>query len=135
MAQPFLATRIRFLFQGFAFDLELNDSSVQFIDIFWLTIDSHAQSCCCFINQIDCLIRKEAISNVAVRKSGCCNNCTIRDTYAMVEFIFFFQTAQDRDGIRDRWFGNEDRLETSCQSCVFFYMVAVLIQGCCPDAV
>ncbi len=46
----------------------------------------------------------------------------------MVHFIALFQSAQDADGILDRWLVDHHGLETTLQCGIFLDMLAVLIQ-------
>ena len=46
-----------------------------------------------------------------------------------MDFIFFFEAAQDRDGVFHARLVNKDREKTPRKSGVFFEIFAVLIQG------
>ena len=52
----------------------------------------------------------------------------------MVHLVAFLESAQDRDGVFHRGLIHEHLLETALQGRVFFDVLAVLIQGCCPNA-
>ncbi len=52
----------------------------------------------------------------------------------MVNFIAFFQTPEDRDGISYRRLIDKNRLKTPFQGRVFFHMQAIFIQSGGPDA-
>ncbi len=47
----------------------------------------------------------------------------------MVDFVFFFDTAQNSDGVIGGWFVDVDLLETTLECSVFFNILLVLFEG------
>ena len=66
------------------------------------------------------------------RRGG--DNRGIGDAHAMVQFVFFLETAQDRDGVGDRRLGDEHRLEAAGQRGILFDMLAIFVERGRADA-
>src|SRR4029453_3282359 len=81
------------------------------------------------VDQVNRLVRKKAVRDVAVGQYGGRYEGGIFYTNAVVNFIALLQTAQDRDGILDRRLVYQDDLEAALERCVLFYVLAVLIEG------
>ncbi|MNS52490.1 hypothetical protein D3C72_852070 [compost metagenome] len=126
---------VRLLLQGFAFDLQLNDAAVQFVQFFRLGIHLHAKTRSGFVHQVDCLIRQEPVGDVAVGKRRSCNKGGIRDTNLVVLFVFFLQPAQDRDRVLNGRLIHQHRLETAGKGRILFHMLAIFIERGGADAV
>jgi len=126
--QAILRSFIILFFQRFPLNLQLNNPAVQLIQLFRLGIHLHAQAAGGLINKVDGLIRQEAVCDVAVRQRCCGNNRAIGDAHTMVKFILLLDTAQNGDGIFNRWLTHKHRLETTGQCRIFLNVLAVLIQ-------
>ena len=64
-----------------------------------------------------------------MRQSRCRDDGGIRDSHTMMQFVLFFQAAENRDGLFDRRFTDKHRLKTARQGSVFFNVLAVLVEG------
>ena len=64
--EPLLRRGIGFLLQGRLLDLELDDPTIELIDFFGLAIDFHPQAAGGLVDQVDCLVRQEAVGDIAV---------------------------------------------------------------------
>src|SRR5690606_11937091 len=93
------------------------------------TVHLNAESTGGLIHQVDGLVRKKAVGDVAVRKFHRSNDGRISDPDPMMDFVFFFKPAKNGDGIRHTGLTDEDRLKTSLQSLVFLNVLSVFIQG------
>ena len=51
----------------------------------------------------------------------------------MVRFVFVAQALQDLDGVSNFWFFNFDRLKATLECCIFFEVLAKLVECCCAD--
>ncbi len=120
---------VRFLSQRFALDLELNDPAVEFVQRLGLGIHLHAQAAGRLVHQVDGLVGKEAIRDVAMRQLRRRDDRGIGDAHAVVDFVFLLQAAQDRDSIFDGRLGDEHRLEAPSQCRVLLHMLAVLVES------
>ena len=126
---------VRLDLQRFPLDLELHDAPVDLVELFRLGIDLHAQPRCGFVNEIDRLVRQEAVGDVAVRQCRGCDQRRIRNPHLVVLLVFLLQPAQDRDRVLDRRLIDEDRLETAGERGILFDMLAVLVERRRTDAV
>ena len=84
-----------FFFKGRALNFHLQYLAIKLVYFFWLAVYFHTASAGGLIHQVDGLIRQEPIRNVAVRQGGRCDQRTVGDLHAMMNFIFFFQSTQD----------------------------------------
>ena len=127
--QTILGCGIIFNAQGLGLDLHLQDLTVQRIKLFGLAIDFHTQTARGLVHQINGFVRQEPIRNVAMRQRCRRNQSTVRNTHPVVEFVLFLDAAQNRHGVLNGRFLNDDRLETTGQGCVLFNVLPVLIQS------
>jgi hypothetical protein len=51
----------------------------------------------------------------------------------VVRFVFVAQALQDLDGVSNFWLFNFDRLKATLECCIFFEVLAKLIECCCTD--
>ena len=132
--QAILRGGICLLFQGLLLDLELNDPAVEFVELFRLRVDLHAQARGRFVDEVDCLVGKKPVGDIAVRQRRGGDDRGIGDAHAMVQFVFFLETAQNRDGVGDGWLGDEHRLEAARQRGILFDMLAIFVERGRTDA-
>ena len=126
---------IRLFLQRLLFQLQLDDTAIETVQLFRLRVDLHTDAGCCFIDKVDGFIRQLTVGNIAMRQGRRRHDGRVSDLHVVVQFITFFQTAQYGDGIFYRRLGNEHFLETTFQSGVFFNVLAVFIKGGGADAV
>ena len=86
------------------------------------------------INQVDCLVWKEAIRDVAVAQGGCRNQGLIGNFEAVVSFVAILETAQNFDRVDNGRLAHHDRLEATLQGRVALDVFAVLIKSGGTDA-
>ena len=79
----------------------MNDAPVELIDFLWLGVDLHAQTAGCLINEVDGLIGKESIGDVAVRQGRRRHQGGVSNPYAVVQLILILDAAQYGNGILD----------------------------------
>ena len=87
------------------------------------------------IDEVDGLIRQEAIRDVAVRQRRGGDQGGVLNLDAVVDLVALLQAAQDRDGVLDSRFIDHDRLETTLQRGVLLDIFAVLVQRGRADTV
>ena len=63
-----------------------------------------------------------------MRQRGCRNDRRVGDLHVVVQFITFFQTTQNRNGIFNGRLRHEYFLETTFQRGVFLNVLAIFIQ-------
>ena len=81
-----------------------------------------------FIDQVDGFVRQEPVCDVSVRKCCCGYQCAVCDLDAMENFVSFFQSTKDGNGIFYGRLINHNRLETTCQCGIFLNVLTVLVQ-------
>src|SRR5690606_19779976 len=87
-----------------------------------------SELCCSFIHQVDCLIGKETITDVSVRELNCRDHSIVFNANTVVQFVFFFDTAKDRNGVLNRWLLHHDGLKPSFECLVFFDVFLIFLQ-------
>ena len=134
LSQPFFGCVVRFLGQGLFFDFELHDLVAQFVNRRRHGFDFRAQFGSGFVDQVDGLVGQETVRDVAVREDGSRNQGLIADADAVMDFIAFFQAAENGDRIFDGRLVDHDRLETPFEGSVLFDVFLVFVEGRSPDA-
>ena len=135
LTESILGCGVALFLQGFRFNLLLQDFPIQRIQFFRFRVDTHLKAARCFIDQIDGLVRKKPVGNVSMRKRRRGDQRRIRDSHAVVQFVFLLDPAQNRDRVFDRGFGNQHRLKPSSQRRVLFDILPVFVQRRSTDAV
>src|ERR1035438_9549291 len=86
------------------------------------------------VDEVDGLVRQEAVGNVAVREHGGGNDGGVLDTHAVVDLELLFEAAEDGDGVVNRRLADEDSLKAARQGGVLLDVLAVFGQGSGADA-
>ena len=87
-----------------------------------------------FVNQIDCLVRKEAVGNIAVRKVNGIAQRFVGVRHRVELLVALANPVDHLNGfffIRGR---NFHGLEAAFERAIFFYGLSVFGGGCCPNA-
>ena len=113
---------------GFALDLQLNQSAIQLVHDLGFGIQLDFDFGRGFVDQINRLVRQKPVGDVAVAQLSGGHNGRVGDLHTVVHFVFLLQAAQDGNGCLYRRFTDQNLLETALQSSVFFDVLAVLIQ-------
>ena len=87
-----------------------------------------------FVDQVDRLVGQKAVGDVAVGQRRRRDDRAVGDAHAVMQFVFFLQAAQDRDGVLDRRLADEHRLETPRQRRILFDMLAIFVERGRADA-
>ncbi len=80
------------------------------------------------VDEVDCLVREEAIGDVTVREDGGRHDGRVLDPDTVVNLVLLAQAAKDADRVLDRWLVDEDRLETALQGRILFNVLAILVE-------
>src|SRR5579872_3386692 len=91
--------RVTFPEQRLALNFELQNPPFNVIDLDGKRIKLHAQGGCRFVYQIDSLVWKKTIGDVAMGKRSRGDNGSIFDAHAVMKFVAGFKTIQNGDGI------------------------------------
>ena len=126
--EPGLRGVVGLLAQGLALDLELDPSALELVELDRHGVDLHAQPRRRFVDEVDGLVRQEAVGDVAVRQRRGRDQRRVGDADAVMDLVALAQAAQDRDRLLDRRLVHEHRLEAPLQGGVLLDVLAVLVE-------
>src|SRR5690606_4508106 len=89
--------------------------------------DAHAGTG--LVDEVDRLVRQEAVVDVAIGQSGRRDERLVGDRDAVVRLVAVAQTLEDLDGVLHRRLPDLHRLEAALESGVLLDVLAVLVEG------
>ena len=116
------------LLQGNLFDLQLQDAPLDNVDLGGQRVDLDAQLARRFVDQVDGLVGKKAIGEIAVRQHRGADQRTVLDAHTMVHLVAFLQPAEDGDGVLHRRFAHVHLLEATLERGILLHVLAVLVE-------
>ena len=116
------------LAQRLALDLQLDPPPLELVELDRHRVDLHAQPRRRLVDEVDRLVRQEALGDVAVGQRGRRDQRRVRDPDAVVDLVPLAQAAQDRDRLLDRRLVDDDRLEAPLERGVLLDVLAVLVE-------
>ena len=133
--QPVARGRVGLALESLALDLELHYAAVDLVQL-----DRHrfllgAQLGRRLVDQVDRLVGKEAVGDVAFGENRRGHQGGVLDADAVMDLVAFLESAQDGDGVLDARLIDHHRLEAALQRGVFLDMLAVLVERGRADAV
>ena len=134
LLQPFLRCPVGFGAQRLAFDLQLHDAAADRIERLGLRVDRDAHARGRLVNQIDRLVGKAPVADIASAKLHRPDNRRVGDAYAVMQFVAALQPAQDRHRVLGGRLVDRDRLETPGERCVLLDVAAVFVRRRRADA-
>ncbi len=134
-AQPSSARLVFFFLQRFPLNFQLEHLARDFVQLCGQAVDLGSKACGGLIDQVDGLIRKEAICNVAMRQLRRGDQRAVFDPDSMVDFITFLETPQNGNGVFHGGLIDQNSLKAALQGRIFFDMFPVLVERGCPDQV
>ena len=126
--EPLLGARIAFLLERLLLDLEPHDLAIDQIELLGFRIDLHLEPRRRLVDQVDGLIREEAVADVTVRQRRRRHYRRIRDAHAVVLLVPVLEPAQDRDRVLDARLVHVDRLEAPGERRVLLDVLLVLVE-------
>ena len=126
--QPFLRGLVFFLAHRFAFDLELDQPAVELVHRFRFGIDFHLDTRGRLVDQIDRLVRKKAVGDIAMRQLSRRNNGRVGDIDAVVHLVFFLQSAQDRNRALHRGLIDQHLLKAALERGILLHIFAIFVE-------
>ncbi len=126
--QPLLARRVLFLLQRLPLHLQLHDLALDHVDFRRHGIELDLQTRSRFVDQIDRFVGQETIADVAMRKDRRGHERGILNAHAVVHFVAFLQSAQNRDRILDRRLVHHHRLKTPFERGVLLDVLAIFVE-------
>ncbi len=109
-------------------DLELAHSALSLVELDRRGVDLHAKPRGCFVDEVDRLVRQEAIADVAIREHRRRDERGVADLDAVVGLVALLEPAQDRDRVRDRRLADVDGLEPPLERGVLLDVLSVLVE-------
>ena len=128
LIEPILRSRVGLLLQRLLLDLELHDAPVKLVEFLGLGVDLHPLAGRSLVDQVDRLVRQEAIGDVAIGQRGCRDDRRIGDAHAVMSLVLLLQATEDRDRILDGRLGDEYRLEAPRQRSILLDMLAIFVE-------
>ena len=131
--QTFLRCIIGVFLQCFPLNLELNDFPVQAIQCIGFGVNFDSNSTGGFVNQINRFVWQISVGNIPVRQLTGCNDSRICNIDTVMDFIFFFDAAKNRNGAFQTRLLNNNLLKPSFECRVLFNIFAVFVQRSSTD--
>src|SRR5207253_7836100 len=89
--QPLARRRVGLLLEGLALDLELHDLAVDLVELLGLRVDLGPEPGRRLVDQVDRLVREEAIRDVAMREYGRRDERGVLDLDAVMHLVALLQ--------------------------------------------
>ncbi len=125
---------VLFLLHRLALDLQLDQAAVEPVHHLGLGVNLHLDLGSGFVDQVDRLVRQEAIGNVAMAELRRGDDGRIGNVDPVVQLVLLLQTAQDRDRRFDRRFVDQHFLEAAFERGILLDVLAVFVQRGCAYA-
>src|ERR1700730_9675742 len=103
-----------------------------FLDLFHIQRPSHrvdARPRACFVHDIDGLVRQETASNISIGKPNGCFQRLVGKLGFVMCLVLRAQAFQNLNRFFERWRFDLNCLESAFERCIFFDVLAVLIEG------
>ena len=133
--EPLPARRVLFLRQRGLLDLQLHDATRCVVQFRRQRVDFRPDHRARLVDEVDRLVRQEAVRDVAVREHGRSDERIVADPHAVMYLEAFLESAQNGNRILDVRLLHENRLETPRQRGVLFDMLAEFVRRRGADAV
>ncbi len=114
--------------------LELEQPALDHVDLGRHRLKLHGQPAGRLVNQVDRLVGKESVGDVAGRELGRGHQCRVFDLDLVVNLVPLLDAAKDRDRVFNGRLADEDRLEPALEGGVFLDVLAELVQRGGADA-
>ena len=133
--QAFLAGAVVLVLERCLLDLELHHAARDRVELLRHRVDLGADHRAGLVDEVDRLVRQEAVGDVAVREGGRGDQGGVLDLDAVVHLEALAQAAQDRDRVLDRRLVDHHGLEAALERGVLLDVAAVLVERGRADAV
>ena len=133
--QPLARGRISLLLHRLTLNFELHHAALHFVDRLGQRVDLDAKTAGRFIEQVDCLVGKKAVTDIAIGQRCRCHDCAVGDADSVVRLVARLEAAQNCDRIVQRRFADKHRLKPTLQRCILFEMLTIFVQRGCADHV
>ena len=113
---------------GGELDLELPHAAFGLVELDGRRVDLHAEPRSRLVDEVDRLVREEAVGDVAIGEHGCGDEGGVADLDAVVGLVALLQPTKDRDRVRDGRLADEDGLEAPLERGVLLDVLPVLVE-------
>ena len=120
--------RVLLLLQCEVLDLQLQNASLDNVDLGGERVDLDTQPGTGLVDEVDCLVRQEPTGDVPVGQHSSRHERRVLDAHTVVHLVTLLQTAQDGDGVLHRRFAHVHLLEPALKRSVFLDVLAVLVE-------
>ena len=134
LVQPVQRRRRLLAPQPLTGDLELPQRPLDPVDLLRERVDLDAHVARRLVDQVDGLVREEALRDVAVRQPRRGHDGIVRDADTVVRLVALAYAAQDLDGLLDARLVDVDGLEAPGERLVLLDVLPVLVQRRCTHA-
>src|SRR5205085_2676679 len=128
LVESLLRYGIGFARQRLLLDLQLGHTTRQLVDLLRHRRQLDAQTRGRFVDEVDCLIGKESVGDVAMRQRGRGDDRRVGDLHAVMHFVALFQSAQDADRVFHRRFADVNGLEAALKRGIFFDVLLIFVE-------
>lgn len=129
-----LVTQVRSLLEvlrvdrGLLLATRVGDAIVEFAQVRRCSHPTDAHSRARLVDEVDRLVRQEAVVDVAVGQRRRCHESTVRDGDTVVSLVAVTKTLEDLDGVLDGRLAHLNGLETTLEGSILLDVLAVLVE-------
>ena len=120
--------------EGLFLDGKLDQPAFHLINRRRQTVDLHLDLAGGFVDEVNRLIRQEAVGDVAVAQGGGRDQSRVLNANAVMQFVALLDAAQNRDGGLDTGFRHDDRLKAPFERGVLFDVLSIFVERRRADA-
>ena len=106
----------------------MQDFAFKLVYLLRQRINLNAQARCSLVNQVNGLVRQEAVRDVSIRERRGGYNRGVLNANAVMNFITLFQPAQDCNRVFNVRLADIDLLEATLKRCVLLNILLVLVE-------
>src|SRR6266704_2288042 len=133
--QALLRSFVLLFLHRLALDLELDQAPVETVHGLGLGVDFHLDARRRLVDQVDRLVGKEAVGDIAMGELGRGDDGRVGDIYPVVDFVLFLQAAEDGDGRLDRGLVHQNLLKAALERRILLQVFAVFVERGRADTV
>ncbi len=129
LLQPLLRRRVALLVERRFLDLETSHPAGYLVEFARHRVDLGAQHRARLVDEVDGLVGKEPVGDVAIAQCGRSDERTVEDLDAVEHLEPFSDAPQNRQGVLDGGFVDDHGLEAAFQRRVLLDVFAVFVEG------
>ena len=126
--EPLFRRFVVFFCERLFFDGQLHDLPFDLIELGRLAFDFHFEPAHRFVDEVDRFVGHKAVCDISVAENCRRDERFVVDPHAVVDFVFFAQSAEDRNRVFDRRLRTVDRLKTPFERRILFDVFPVFVE-------